>query len=192
MTEVGGRNWFGFPNFRAMWGWNRLEKLGGAWTQKDAHGNWTGEVVEYRWIPKYAYLNLNRWYIERWMMPFESPEEWETKFSVDTTHGKLLTMPYPQFGEYEHCMTIEKPCFLCSPCEKGEYPMCEDKQFLQLSPSIVDSVVRVIERRRNIPSLYKRLAIESKLAAEEKGYDSYADSVLSDINKFQGKIHVYQ
>ena len=125
-------------------------------------------------------------------MPTKSPEDSVEKYIVDTIKGKILTMPYPQFGEYEHSMTIEKPCFICLHCEKGKYAMCEKKQFLGLTPTIVDSIIRMVERSRQTPSLYRRLAIETKLANEEKSWDSHDDSVLSDTNQFQNRIHVYQ
>jgi hypothetical protein len=35
---AGGNNRFGEPNYRAVWGWNRLGWIGGKWEDRDAEG----------------------------------------------------------------------------------------------------------------------------------------------------------
>src|ERR1700722_10205243 len=73
---AGGMNRFGEANYRAVWGWSRLDWIGGKWEDHDPHtGTLLREVIELRREPKY--LPHDRWHIERWMPPesYGSPGE---------------------------------------------------------------------------------------------------------------------
>jgi hypothetical protein len=72
-------NPYGEPNFRVVWGGSRLARIGGRWTDRDAHGNAIREKVELRRVPKY--LPVDRWHIERWMPAesYGSPEQWHAQ-----------------------------------------------------------------------------------------------------------------
>jgi len=120
---AGGLNLFGEPNFRCVWGWNRLDFIGGTWEDRDEHGVLLREVTEFRREPKY--FPANRWHIERWMPPetYGTPKMW-----YGGTLGAELG-PYPSRGDYEHCFTLETP-------EGG---------FLQLTPAIARHVARALE-----------------------------------------------
>ncbi len=68
---AGGINRFREPNYRAIWGWNRLAWIGGKFAERDpATGSLLREVVELRQEPKYP--AVNRWHIEKWMPPENS------------------------------------------------------------------------------------------------------------------------
>jgi hypothetical protein len=69
LALAGGFNPYGEPNYRAVWGWSRLDWIGGKWEDRDAAGNLLREVVELRREPKY--VPHDRWHIERWV-PAES------------------------------------------------------------------------------------------------------------------------
>src|ERR1700744_4820378 len=74
---AGGRNLFGAPNYRAVWGWNRLAWIGGKFEEHDpATGSLLREVVELRQEPKYP--AVNRWHIEKWLPAeaYGSPRAW--------------------------------------------------------------------------------------------------------------------
>ena len=47
LALAGGRNRFGEPNYRAVWGWSRLDWIGGKWEDRDASGSLIREVVEH-------------------------------------------------------------------------------------------------------------------------------------------------
>src|SRR5437660_6048553 len=65
---AGGINRFREPNYRAVWGWNRLAWIGGKFAERDpATGSLLREIVELRQEPKYP--AVNRWHIEKWMPP---------------------------------------------------------------------------------------------------------------------------
>jgi hypothetical protein len=165
LVIAGGRNLFGEPNFRAVWGWSRLDWIGGKWEDRDpASGALVREVVELRREPKYT--PHNRWHIERWMAPesYGSPGAWQAQ-TIEIVNGRNIPAlgPYPSRGDYEHCFTLEGP--------NGE--------FVQLTPAVARSIARAIETSRGVPQAKKREALEERRRREEREYESYAEAVLS-------------
>jgi hypothetical protein len=164
LSLAGGCNRFGEPNYRAVWGWSRLDWIGGKWEDRDADGTLLREVVELRREPKY--VPHNRWHIERWLPPesYGSPEQWHAE-TLETQDGRSIPAlgPYPSRGEYEHCFTLEGPL--------GE--------FVQLTPAIARHIARAIEASRNVPRAKRREALAERARHEERAYDSYADAVFS-------------
>jgi hypothetical protein len=162
---AGGRNPFGEPNYRAVWGWSRLDWIGGKWEDRDpATGALLREVVELRREPKYA--PHNRWHIERWIPPesYGSPDAWHAQ-TVEIANGRNIPAlgPYPSRGDYEHCITLEGPL--------GE--------FVQLTPAAARHIARAIEASRGAPRAKRREALEARARREEREYDNYAEAVLS-------------
>ena len=124
LQRAGGVNRFGEPNYRAVWGWNRLAWIGGKFEEHDpSTGSLLREVVELRQEPKYP--AVNRWHIERWVPPevYGSPRAWYAQ-TIERENGVSIPAlgPYPSRGEYEHCFTLEGP--------SGE--------FVQLTPTIAE------------------------------------------------------
>jgi hypothetical protein len=161
---AGGRNPFGEANYRAVWGWSRLDWIGGKWEDRDpVSGALVREVVELRREPKYA--PHNRWHIERWMPPesYGSPEAWRAQ-TLEIANGRNVAAlgPYPSRGDYEHCFTLEGP--------RGE--------FVQLTPAAARHIARAIETSRGIAPAKKREALEERTRREEREYDAYAEAVL--------------
>ena len=163
LALAGGSNRFGEPNYRAVWGWSRLDWIGGKWEDRDAEGKLLREVVEVRLEPKYT--PHNRWHIERWLPPesYGSPELWHAE-TMEIQNGRNVAAlgPYPSRGEYEHCFTLEGP--------RGE--------FVQLTPAVARYIARAIEASRCAPRVKRKEALEERTRREERAYDSYADSVL--------------
>jgi len=164
LALAGGLNRFGEPNYRAVWGWSRLDWIGGKWKDRDAGGALLREVVELRREPKY--MPHNRWHIERWLPPetYGSPEQWRAA-TIEIEDGRNIPAlgPYPSRGEYEHCFTLEGP--------RGE--------FVQLTPAVARYIARAIEASRNMPRAESREALDERTRREEREYDSFADAVLS-------------
>jgi hypothetical protein len=161
---AGGRNRFGEANYRAVWGWSRLDWIGGKWEDRDAQtGRLLREVVELRREPKY--LPYDRWHIERWMPPesYGSPEAWNAA-TAEFVGGRNVAAlgPYPSRGDYEHCFTLEGP--------GGE--------FVQLTAAVARHVARAIECSRGVARAKARAALEERALREERAYDAYADAVL--------------
>lgn len=165
LALAGGYNRLGAPNYRAVWGWSRLDWIGGKWEDRDPEsGKLIREAVELRREPKYA--PHNRWHIERWMPPesYGSPEAWRAQ-TIEIVNGQNVPAlgPYPSRGDYEHCFTLEGP--------KGE--------FVQLTPAVARHIARAIETSRGIPTAKKREALDERALREEREYESYAEAVLS-------------
>ncbi len=162
---AGGINRFGRPNFRAVWGWNRLCWIGGKWEDRDATGQLLKEAVELRLEPKY--WPAERWHIERWCPAemYGSPAQWYAQ-TLEVENGRSIPAlgPYPQRGEYELAFTLTGP--------RGE--------FVQLTPSVAEYVARAIEFSRGLPSLRRRQALDERNRREERDFDAWALEVLDD------------
>jgi hypothetical protein len=163
LGRAGGCNRFGEANYRAVWGWSRLDWIGGKWEDRDAGGKLLREIIEVRLEPKY--VPHNRWHIERWLPPenYGSPEQWHAE-TIEIENGRSISAlgPYPSRGEYEHCFTLEGP--------RGE--------FVQLTPAVARYIARAIEASRGMHHAKRREALEERSRLEEREYDSYTDAVL--------------
>jgi hypothetical protein len=167
IARAGGSNVFGEPNFRVVWGWNRLTWIGGVWEDRDASGNLIRRVAELRREPKY--VPFDRWHIERWMPAesYGSPREWYLKtIDVDARgeNGRSIAAlgPFPHRGEYEHCFTLSGL--------RGE--------FIPLTPAAVEHVVRAILWARQESPARSRHAIHRDWERRERAWHNLADAAL--------------
>ncbi len=161
---AGGVNRFGEANYRAVWGWSRLDWIGGKWEDRDAlTGGLLREMVELRREPKY--LPHDRWHIERWMPPesYGSPEAW-CAATREFVGGRSVAAlgPYPSRGDYEHCFTLAGA----------------GGGFVQLTAAAARHVARAIEVSRGVGSAKKKEALEDRARREEREYDSWAMDAL--------------
>jgi len=165
LAAAGGLNRYGEPNYRVVWGWNRLGWIGGKFEDRDDQGNLIREVVELRREPKY--LAVNRWHVERWVAPeaYGSPRAWYSQ-TVEKADGRSVPAlgPYPERGEYEHSFTIEGP--------HGE--------FVQLTPTIVERVAQSIEWARRRPKPGQRAKLYKREEQGDRAYESWALDLLDD------------
>lgn len=166
LQRAGGINRLGEPNYRAVWGWNRLAWIGGKFQDRDdVTGALLREVVELRQEPKYP--AVNRWHIERWLPPeaYGSPRAWYAQ-TIERENGISIPAlgPYPSRGEYEHCFTLEGP--------GGE--------FVQLTPTVAEHVARAIEVSRHSSRSRKRRSLTDREQREERAYDAWAYDVLDE------------
>jgi len=165
LERAGGCNRFGEPNYRAVWGWNRLAWIGGKFEDRDEHGALLRERVELRLEPKYPVLN--RWHIERWLPPetYGSPRAWYAQ-TIEREKGVSIPAlgPYPSRGEYEHCFTLESP--------RGD--------FVQLTPTIAEHIARAIEWSRRFPRAKQRTDLYNREARADRSYEQWAFDVLDD------------
>ena len=165
LERAGGCNRLGEPNYRAVWGWNRLAWIGGKFEDRDEHGTLLRERIELRQEPKYPVVN--RWHIERWLPPetYGSPRAWYAQ-TIERENGISIPAlgPYPSRGEYEHCFTLESP--------RGE--------FVQLTPTVAEHVARAIEWSRKFPRSAKRHQLYEREGREERTYENWAYDLLDD------------
>ncbi|HEV2195045.1 MAG TPA: hypothetical protein VGR55_05665 [Candidatus Acidoferrum sp.] len=165
LARAGGLNRLNEPNYRAVWGWNRLAWIGGKFEDRDEHGNLLRERIELREEPKYP--AVNRWHIERWLPPeaYGSPRQWYTQ-TLERENGISIPVlgPYPSRGEYEHCFTLEGP--------RGE--------FLQLTPTVAEHIARAIEFSRGLSRAKTRAHLYSHAQRQEQRYETWAYDALDD------------
>ncbi len=165
LERAGGLNRYREPNYRAIWGWNRLAWIGGKFEDRDEHGALLRERVELRREPKYPVVN--RWHIERWVPPevYGSPSAWYAQ-TIERENGISIPAlgPYPARGEYEHSFTLESP--------RGE--------FVQLTPTIAEHIARAIEWSRKYPRAKSRSRLYDREGREERSYEDWAFDQLDD------------
>ena len=165
LARAGGINRFGEPNYRAIWGWNRLAWIGGKFEDRDEHGVLLRERIELREEPKYP--AVNRWHIERWLPPeaYGSPRQWYSQ-TIERENGISVPAlgPYPSRGDYEHCFTLE--------CARGE--------FIRLTPTVAEHIARAIEFSRALPRTKTRAHLYERAHRKEQQYESWAYDVLDD------------
>jgi hypothetical protein len=164
LRRAGGVNRFGEPNFRAVWGRNRLTWIAGKWEDRNDAGALLRERIELRKEPKYH--QLDRWHIERWCPPelYGSPEAWAAQtLEVEGAQSVAALGPYPARGEYELAFTLEGP--------RGE--------FVPLTPGVVERVARAIECSRAAPPQRRRAALQEREARAEREFDRAAEQLLS-------------
>lgn len=142
------------PLYRLIWGQNRLEWVGGKWTDRDpVTHSVLREVIEQRKIPKYSHLGANKWFVERWYPPdhFGSRAMWEAQ-TVERVDGIFIAAlgPYPSRGDYDHFYTMEGP--------KGEYR--------ELTPGRVRWIASVI--RTSELASKKEIAARNQEAREQR------------------------
>lgn len=163
LLRAGGTNRLSEANFRAVWGGNRPTWIGGKWTDHDDHGNMVRETVGLRRVPKY--LPVNRWHIERWTPPekYGTPEQWYEQ-TLEAEDGFRIPAlgPYPSRGEYEHCFTLSGA--------SGE--------FIPLTATACDWIVRAIEWARRQPRNVARSAILQRELRKESEWNCRADDIL--------------
>lgn len=165
LRRAGGINRFGEPNYRAIWGWNRLAWIGGKFEDRNASGELLREVVELRVEPKYP--AVNRWHIERWVPPeaYGSPRLWHAQ-TLERENGASIPAlgPYPSRGDYEHCFTLEGP--------RGE--------FIQLTPTVAEYIARAIEFSRRAPRARSRRSLYERESRGDRAYENWAYDLLDD------------
>jgi hypothetical protein len=159
ITRAGGRNRFSWPNFRVVWGWNRLGWIPkaqhrGTQSSTESHG-----TTEYEWGPVYGppLQNPNRWYLERWVPPemYGVPAAW-----LEKELG-----PYPSMGDYEHVLTLEEP---------------KTKSFVQLSAGSLELMIQVVEFCRGFRMAERKAALRAREERKEKQFENDAADILDD------------
>jgi hypothetical protein len=165
LERAGGLNRYGEPNYRAVWGWNRLAWIGGKFEDRDEHGALLRVRVELRREPKYP--GVNRWHIERWLPPetYGSTRAWYSQ-TIERENGISIPAlgPYPSRGEYEHCFTLES--------RRGE--------FIQLTPTIAEHIARAMEWSRRFTRSKQRAGLYNREAHDDRSYEQWAFDVMDD------------
>jgi hypothetical protein len=148
-----GLNRFAQPEWRIVWGPERMEWRGGNHADYDANGILLRRVAEMRLTPKYG--KKPTWIIERWLPPelYGSPERWRTE-NLDPETGLLLLGPYPSQGEYECCFRFE---------DKDEVPFDPNEDMIQC-------LVKMVKETQGMSDKLKHSAMMEAHKRNEAAY----------------------
>ena len=147
IRRYGGVNDMGQPNFRIVWGNDRIAPVGGKWQKLDEHGTPCGYRVETQMVPKYA-EGINRWILEMWQPPPMSEEEWHAHFTQNIDGIFIETLgPYPANGDYELVKVLETPCTCKGNCTDQN----RHHRFVPLTATICDALIHVATVNKHIP-----------------------------------------
>jgi hypothetical protein len=189
---AGGLNRYHEPNFRVVWGYNRIVPMTGTWEEwEKVVGMLTDKVTgvvgtrefirlvssvtETRQVPKY--LPANCWHLEGWRPPEEygSPEAWR-KQGEEVVAGMTIDTAgeFPARGEYELI-----------------FPLTHDftsmGQPVELVTDVVGNLVNMVRAGVERYSFVQRkAAIEQRLRREEDGFTRRTIDMLKDGMPLRG------
>jgi hypothetical protein len=171
VTQAGGKNIFGLPWYRLVWGHSRLAFNCGLWEDRDASMRLIRAVFEVRKVPKYP-AKLDRWHLEVWLPPWKygTPESWEQEQKLFHPNSKMISLlnqgPYPSRGDYESLFVIETRA----------------GGFKQLTRPVVSLVCDIV-------SAHRKASREERWAAERKAAE---DAAAARDRQMENVIHSAQ
>lgn len=149
-TEFGGRNPFGQPNYRLVWGHQR--------------GHWIGDSYHLKYVDRHRHRE--RWHLEKWVPAesFGTPEQWYSSAMVDFG-GRLVNVlgPYPTQGDYVRVVVFENYF-------TGEYVR-------PIESLVVEAIVRNRQHAEQ-SALEIRKKIQDDLDAKRRAADAQMDEVM--------------
>jgi hypothetical protein len=183
LTQIGGTNRYGEPNFRVVWGQDQTKIAMGAFHMKYI----IGRAVEKRPIydeerkvwkvrATVTEIGLPRFVIENWLPPeYWDRDEWESRRN-QFIDGELVDVlgPFPERGDYRHYMTIE------TEDGKFKYPDDTDLDFIQEG-------LWLAQHRPVSPEQETRDMIYSAEKAREKQSDQFEAEIIDEM-----KIHAHR
>lgn len=167
LTRVGGRNRFGEPNYRLVWGPSRLEWMGAKF---EAPEFGLPHVGVHR-VPRYP---ADEWVLERWLAPetYGDRTIWKAMYTKNIDGHVVDTLgPFPTTGDYE-AVTSFPP--------------------LELNLAVADLLVQVIERSRATSRGDRREAITGKLEKKQRDWENDVEAIIDDaFPSFHGAPYVH-
>jgi hypothetical protein len=167
ITSKGGLNEFGDPNFRVIWGGNRLHKVGGMFTDvvyfKDEHGIEKGvptRVADMRTLYKY---HTARWHMERWCGAelYGDPEEWYRN-TWDEEAQMHVMGDYPTRGDYEHVFFLGM-CPHMKPEDTEWCMFCQASMghYIDLEPNVhvLEMQIYALQQSENVTTDAEKVAL---------------------------------
>ncbi len=143
-----GKNPYGEPLYRCVWGNARMDWIGGKWeNDKTDAGLLLPPWVGVKKAPRYFGPGANRWHLEQWKPAPCSPEDWEKHFTefIDGTRVEMLG-PYPSRGDYEAIASF-------------------DNEYIT-HPNIILAMLALIQKERDKTQEQRRVEREQKRAEQ--------------------------
>jgi|GEM_PF-3080739 len=115
LANYGGKNRYGGPMYRLVWGGSRLSWKAGEWNDHDEHGELIRTVIECRQTPKYFWAR-ERFVLESWRPPetFGTPAEWYARAEWIGGQKVDLLGDYPREGDYGPIDVVEDIVLRCT------------------------------------------------------------------------------
>lgn len=206
LREAGGTNLYGKPNFRLVWGWNRLTMVCGEWNDHVKDGDETTfiqRVVENRWVPKYTEFFV--WHLEMWTPTAVSEETWNEQMVeydddgsstqcgecgtvIDTRQMQQIGVKVIPCPGCRHAVDVRDsprstPRVVMPWPGPGDYESVFEFQPFELTESSVNWVIRMIREAqeqaadpRNGERIRER--IQAAQARKEAEYDAFCDEQM--------------
>lgn len=187
LTRTFGRNQFGDPHFKIVWGQSQFIRMGNVW--RDVHGN---ERAGYR--DRYQVACMPCWVIMRWKSPIEygSPRTYymntwlpaKTKESsesgVDSHEGYYVTAEYPWRGRYEVMQALISKRF-----EDGKLVITH----FPLTHYLIDTLIPLMIAFQSL-SRDQQLAArdEARRRKEEKDTEELAEKMMENLPRWYGPV----
>jgi len=161
ISELGGLNKFGEPNWRVVWGQTQTERVGGLWEYGDGT-----KVAEMRDVLRYDGAAV--WALERWFPPENYGTEWQWyRENADPKSGLPLLGGYPDQGEYEPCIRIH-----------GE-----------LNDYVIDSFIQLILKTHETTAKQRQIAVRDyRLKIEQEDHDRKVEMYIEKVPAYTGPV----
>ena len=179
LTDIGGLNRFGEPNFIIVWGQTQTQTIYG-----DMAGVGRGQhvILQFGGVPA--------WHIMEWKPPetFGTPQMWYT-LTWDVESDKHALGEYPWRGLYVPCsfnLYVRKVIgggveYDRKTGQVIEKPSRLEVDAMPLAHWVLDLLIPNVRKARELTHFQKKLAIEMRMEAEKKerlrlGYDAYLNA----------------
>ena len=161
VSAHGGRNVYGEPQYRLVWGWQRKE-----W--KYVGSNNPNEKPGIRFVPKYPLRE--RFHLECWFPAehYGSREKWhkDTTQVIDGQEVETIG-PYPSRGEYESVWVCEYP----------------DGRYLQPTKDILTRAINLHKQSRQQRAYEKEVARRLADSVEDAATKTETRNVMRELTK---------
>lgn len=176
LTRMFGRNQFGEPHFKIVWGQTQLIRMGNLW--RDKNGN---ERLGYR--ERYQAHGMPCWVIMRWHSPAEygSPRAYYMNSRMGTADkGFYVTGEYPYRGRYEVVQPLISKEFVGKKLVVTHFP---------LSHFLIDKLIPLMLEYANLSQRQKQaIQAANKAIEEKKQTEEITDLLEQNMPKFWGPV----
>lgn len=189
LTRMFGRNEFGEPHFKIVWGQSQFIRMGNVW--RDKRGN---ERLGYR--ERYQCHAMPCWVIMRWHSPVEygSPRAYyhnsymTSEAKMDPETGEMLEAPkgfyvtgeYPYRGRYEIVQPLISKEFVGRKLVVTHFP---------LSHILIDKVIPLMVEYANLSQKQKAdLRKANRAIEEQKQTEKIADLLEESMPRYWGPV----
>jgi hypothetical protein len=180
LTRSGGKNFYGEPRRRLVWGASRLGLC------------WNPRLGAFEQRPQYA-TRPHRWYVEQYRPAedYGTPEKWFAQNEY-REFGRSVEVvgPFPRRGDYEWVFTFETPhkkwCSGVSRTDDGGCPTCGGCRFTPVNAQLLREFVQVLDTSRHVSARERYDRYSGMRDTHHREWDSMADDMIKDLQPTWG------